>query len=61
MIDSQGAQDHAFVDFAPYAPSNGVAAAFLLVPVRDGDTFAGVMASNVSPVIRILLFSFWGV
>lgn len=44
MLDNKGAQDTVYVDFAPYAPSNGVAAAFILLPIRDDETFAGVMA-----------------
>lgn len=44
MIDSEGADDIVYVDFDHYEPSNGVAAGFLLLPIREFDVFAGVMA-----------------
>ncbi|MQX38283.1 methyl-accepting chemotaxis protein [Roseospira navarrensis] len=43
----------AFVDFAPYAPSNDAPASFIARPVHDGDgTFLGVLAFQM-PIGRI--------
>jgi methyl-accepting chemotaxis protein len=47
IIDGTNARDYTFVDFAPYAPSNGAAAAFLLLPIRDEGALAGVFAAQL--------------
>ncbi len=47
LIDSGGTEEFTYVDFTPYAPSNGAAAAFLLLPVRENGKFAGVLAAQM--------------
>ncbi|MBW4974974.1 methyl-accepting chemotaxis protein [Roseovarius mucosus] len=47
IIEGNTARDYTFVDFAPYAPSNGAAAAFLLLPIRDEGALAGVFAAQL--------------
>ncbi|MBC2836466.1 methyl-accepting chemotaxis protein [Paragemmobacter straminiformis] len=47
MIARQGADGPAFADFEAYAPSYNAQAAFMLVPLQDGGTFAGIVAFQV--------------
>lgn len=47
MIASNGDENFALVDFSPYAPSNNAMGTFLLVPIRDGQDFAGILAAQL--------------
>jgi methyl-accepting chemotaxis protein len=47
FIDAGGTEEFTYVDFAPYAPSNGAAAAFLLLPLRENGMFVGVLAAQM--------------
>jgi len=47
LIDTGGTADFTYVDFTSYAPSNGAAAAFLLLPVHENGQFAGILAAQM--------------
>ena len=44
MIASGGAEPHVFADFEEYEPSNGADAFFMMVPVKVGGDFIGILA-----------------